>query len=229
MKLLRDRRDAGRRLARALSSCMPSGEIVVLALPRGGVPVAAAIAAEINAPLDVFIVRKLGAPGQPELAFGAVAGSGVRVLNDDIVVWLGLTEQTIEEITARERAEMARREMVYRRGRAARSLTGKTVILVDDGLATGATMLAAVQALKEFMPAYLVVAVPVAPAAIRAALENAVDRVVCLATPEPFYGVGDWYADFEQITDDEVCAMLTGEFRGFRTVSRWRDRDGLRQ
>jgi len=184
------------------------GSALVLALPRGGVPVAVEVANALNAELDVFVVRKLGAPRQPELALGAVASSEVQVLNDALVSRIGVSEAELERIAARERKELERREQLYRGDRAAPNIKGRTVILVDDGLATGASMRAAVAALKQSEPKKLICAVPIAAPDTREALEQEVDEVVCVATPTPFYGVGRWYSDFRQVTDDEVRALL---------------------
>ena len=206
--LFKDRREAGRILATRLSAYAGRGDVSVLGLPRGGVPVAAEVARALRASLDVFVVRKVGAPQQPELALGAIASGDVQVVNWYAVDALHITQETFSEIVARERAEIARRELAYRDGKPLPSLNGKTVILVDDGLATGATMLAAVQALRQLGPARIVVAVPVAAADTCAELKREVDEVVCAATPEPFYGVGMWYQDFTQTNDEEVRQLL---------------------
>ncbi|MBV9149566.1 MAG: phosphoribosyltransferase [Candidatus Eremiobacteraeota bacterium] len=206
--LFKDRKEAGRILAARLSAYAGRGDVLVLGLPRGGVPVAAEIARALGAPLDVFVVRKIGAPQQPELALGAIASGDVRVVNWYAVDALHISPETFNEIVARERTEIARRELAYRDGRPLPSPNGKTVILVDDGLATGATMLAAVQALRQLGPARVVVAVPVAAADTCAELKREVDDVVCAATPEPFYGVGMWYQDFTQTNDEEVRQLL---------------------
>ena len=166
------------------------------------------VAKALNAKLGVFVVRKLGAPGQPELALGAVASGGVQVLNDALVSRLGVSEAELEKVAARERREVQRREQLYRGERATPDVKGRTVILVDDGLATGASMRAAVTALQQAEPSKLIVAVPVAAPDTRAALKQEVDEVVCVATPTPFYGVGRWYTDFRQVTDEEVRALL---------------------
>src|SRR5215469_10943904 len=204
----RDRTDAGRRLAEKLAAYADRPDIVVLGLPRGGVPVAFEVARALAAPLDVFVVRKLGFPGHEELAMGAVATGGVRVLNDEVVHGLGIPEDRIDAVAARELQELARRERAYRDGRAPPDVTGKTVILVDDGLATGATMRAAVQALKRQGPERIVVAVPAASPDTSAGLNAEADEVVCVITPEPFVAVGYWYDDFAQTTDAEVCDLL---------------------
>jgi predicted phosphoribosyltransferase len=206
--LFRDRREAGRRLAEGLASYAGRPDVVVLALPRGGVPVAYEVARALGAPLDVFVVRKLGLPDHDELAMGAVATGGVQVLNDQLVRALGIPWPVIEAVAARERAELARRERLYRGERRPPDVRGRTVILVDDGLATGATMQAAVRALRQQGPARIVVAVPTAAPETCEALKAQVDDVVCAVTPEPFYSVGLWYQDFEQTSDDEVRDLL---------------------
>jgi predicted phosphoribosyltransferase len=206
--LFRDRRAAGRRLAAALGRYAGRPDVVVLALPRGGVPVAYEVARALGAPLDVFVVRKLGVPGQEELAMGALATPGVRVLNEPVVRGLGIPPHVIDAVARQEEAELARRERLYRGDRPPLDVRGHTVILVDDGLATGATMHAAVRALRQRQPARIVVAVPTAAAEACEALETEADDVVCAVTPEPFYSVGLWYDDFEQTTDDEVRALL---------------------
>ncbi len=204
----RDRVAAGRQLAADLAEYAHRPDIVVLALPRGGVPVAYEVARALGAPLDVFLVRKLGVPGQEEVAMGAVATGGVRVLNDSIVRSLGIPREVIDAVTARELEELAHRERLYRGDRPPVDVRGRTVILVDDGLATGATMVAAVRALRQRGPARIVVAVPIAPPETCAALRAEADDVVCTMTPEPFRAVGVWYQDFSQTTDDEVRALL---------------------
>jgi len=180
----------------------------VLGLPRGGVPVAAEVARALAAPLDVLVVRKLGAPGREELAIGAIARGGARVLNAGLIGELELTGAELAAIEARERAELDRRERSYRRGRPLRDLSGRTAVLVDDGLATGSTMLAAVAAVREEMPAAVLAAVPVADPQICAMLSDTADEVVCLLTPHPLGAVGLYYEDFSQIADEEVLALL---------------------
>ena len=206
--LFRDRRDAGRLLAEKLAAYASRPDVLVLALPRGGVPVAYEVAHRLGAPLDVFVVRKLGVPGHEELAMGAVATGGVRVLNDQLVEQLGIPDQMIDAVAARERQELARRERLYRGGRPPPDVRGRTVILVDDGLATGSTMRAAAKALRQEQPAEIVVAVPVAASVTCDLLRSEVEHVVCAATPQPFFAVGQWYADFSQTTDEEVRELL---------------------
>ena len=201
-----NRRKAGQALAQRLAEY--GSETLVFALPRGGVPVAVEVAQALDAELDVFVVRKLGAPGQPELALGAVASSGVQVLNDALISRIGVSEAELEKVAEGERQELQRREQLYRGERAAPNIKGRTVVLVDDGLATGASMRAAVAAVRQAEPAKLVVAVPVAAPDTCEALSEEVDKVVCVATPTPFYGVGRWYTDFRQVTDDEVRSLL---------------------
>ena len=204
----RDRTDAGRRLATRLGKYAERDDVVVLGLPRGGVPVAAEVAHAIGAPLDVFLVRKLGVPGREELAMGAIASGGVRVLNRDVVDQLQIPLRWIDVVAAREGEELVRRETAYRAGRPAPNVRGKTVILVDDGLATGASMKAAVTALRDLGPARIVVAVPVGAPETCQELAAIADEVVCAITPDPFYAVGSWYAEFDQTSDDEVRELL---------------------
>ena len=204
MAIYRDRADAGRRLAELLIEYADRQDVLVLALPRGGVPVAFEIAKALSAPLDVFVVRKLGVPGQPELAMGAIASGGVRVLNRDVVRALRISEHTIESVAESERDELARRETVYRGERAPLEIEGRTIILVDDGLATGATMKAAVEAVREQHPKEVIVAVPTASPDVVAVFRRIADKVVCAATPTPFHAVGASYERFDQTTDKEV-------------------------
>jgi predicted phosphoribosyltransferase len=204
----RDRNEAGRRLAEKLAAYANRTDVLVLALPRGGVPVAYEVARALGAPLDVFVVRKLGVPGYEELAMGAVASGGVRVLNDQLVQRLGIPKYVIDAVAAREEQELARRERLYRGGRPPPDVRGRTVILVDDGLATGATMRAAVMALRQLQPARIVVAVPTASSETCEELRPEVDDIVCATTPEPFLAVGHSYEDFSQTTDDEVRDLL---------------------
>jgi erythromycin esterase-like protein/predicted phosphoribosyltransferase len=204
----RDRKEAGRQLAEKLAAYANRPDVVVLALPRGGVPVAYEVARALNAPLDVFIVRKLGVPGYEELAMGAIGTGETRVLNDQVVGALQIPTQVIDIVTAQEKQELARRERLYRGGRPLANLEGKTAILVDDGLATGATMHAAIQALRQHKPARIVVAVPTAARDTCEELKKEVDEVICAVTPAPFYGVGYWYEDFSQTSDEEVRELL---------------------
>lgn len=208
MTLFLDRRDAGRHLARRLSTYARREDVIVLALPRGGVPVAYEIAEALEARLDVFVVRKLGVPGHEELAMGAIASAGVQVLDPGILARFGVSEAEIEEVTRKERSELARRERAYREDRAPLELRGRTVILVDDGLATGASMQAAVAALSSASPARVVIAVPVAPPSTARVFAGLVDEFVCLATPERFIAVGMFYEDFGETSDEEVRSLL---------------------
>ena len=202
-----DRRHAGRLLARALEPWQGSRPLV-LALPRGGVPVGYEVARALGGELDLMLVRKLGAPGQPELAMGAIASGGVRVLNPGVVATLGVDEAAIEAVAADEAEELRRRERAYRGERPWPGLAGRTVILVDDGIATGATMRAAVAAARAQGPAEIVVAAPVAPPDTVEQLRGEADAVVVPETPEPFYAIGQWYVAFPQLTDEEVRALL---------------------
>jgi len=204
----RDRFQAGRRLAAALTPYMGRPNLLVLALPRGGVPVGFEVARALNAPLDVMLVRKLGVPGHEELAMGAIASGGVRIVSDDIVAAFSIPERIIAAVAAHEEEELKRRERTYRDERSPPEIRGRTVILVDDGLATGSTMRAAAAALREQHPGRLVVAVPVAPPETCASLRNEVDDVVCALAPEPFFAVGNWYDDFSQISDEKVRELL---------------------
>jgi putative phosphoribosyl transferase len=204
----RDRTEAGKVLARDLSRYANRSEVLVLALPRGGVPVGFEVAKYLKAPLDIFLVRKLGVPGHEELALGALATGNTRILNRDVVQDLRIPESVIDEITETERRELARREQLYRGDRPPPDVRGKTVILVDDGLATGATMYAAVTALRQQQPARIVVAVPAAAQATCDEFREVVDEIVCAVTPEPFYAVGASYEDFSQTTDNEVRKLL---------------------
>lgn len=213
MRLLRDRVDAGEQLAEALIAHLSpldqvATPVVVLGLPRGGVPVAYVIARRLRVPLGVYIVRKVGVPGHKELAMGAVASGNVRVLNEDVIRSLEIPEGLIAEATAAELAEIARREEHYGIADRPLPLTGSTVILVDDGIATGATMRAAIAAIRQQRPARIVVAVGVAPPETCEALAPLVDGLVCLIRPDYFGSVGMWYADFAQVSDEEVCALL---------------------
>lgn len=207
-RVFEDRRTAGRALVPELQRCDLDNPII-LGLPRGGVPLAYEIAMALHAPLDTIVVRKLGVPSQPELAFGAIASGGVRVINDEVVESVfGLDDASIERIASRESAELRRREQAYRLDRPYPELAGKDVVLVDDGLATGATMLAAAQAVRTRSPASVVVAVPVGSTSAVAKVSAIVDRVICLESPATFYAVGQFYIDFGQTTDDEVRDLL---------------------
>lgn len=206
--VFRDRREAGRRLARELGEYSNRPDVLVLALPRGGVPVGYEVARALHAPLDVFVVRKLGVPGHEELAMGAIASGGVRVLNDDVVRMLDVPDAAIDAVARDEQRELERRESLYRDGRPPADVRGRTVVLVDDGLATGSTMRAAVKALRAQKPARIVVAVPTAAAQTCDQLRREADEVICPSTPEPFRAVGLWYEDFSQTSDDEVHELL---------------------
>jgi len=204
----RNRTDAGRQLAAQLREYADRPDVIVLALPRGGVPVAYEVARALHVPLDVFIVRKLGLPSHPELAMGAIASGGIRVIDQAALRRFGVTDEQLAAVAAAEERELERRERQYREGLPLPDVTGKTVILIDDGLATGATMAAAAAALKAQGPAKLIVAVPVSAPETCDAFREIVDEVVCGATPEPFYAVGLWYEDFSQTSDDEVHDLL---------------------
>jgi predicted phosphoribosyltransferase len=207
-RVFRDRAEAGRVLAEQLAAYADRPDVIVLALPRGGVPVGYEVAEALHAPLDVFLVRKLGVPGHEELAMGAVATGGVRVLNEQVVRALHIPDHVIDAVARWELEELARRERLYRGDRPPPDVRGRTVILVDDGLATGATMLAAVRALRQQQPERIVVAVPIASRDTCDLLRDEVDDVICAATPDPFYAVGLWYENFEQLTDEEVRELL---------------------
>ena len=204
----RDRREAGRELATKLSAWAGRDDVLVIGLPRGGVPVAFEVARALRVPLDVFVVRKLGVPGHEEFAMGAIASGGVRVVQRDVVRQLGLPDAVVERVAATERRELERRERLYRDDRPFPDVRGRTVIVVDDGLATGASMQAAVAALRALEPTRIVVASPVGARETCDALAHAADECVCSRVPDPFYAVGIWYADFGQTTDDEVRALL---------------------
>jgi Predicted phosphoribosyltransferases len=212
-----DRYEAGRRLAEALGSYAGRSDVLVVALPRGGVPVGYEVARALGAPLDVMQVRKLGVPGHEELAMGAIASGGVRIVSEDVVEALRIPERVIATVAAAETQELERRERIYREGRLFPELRGRTVILVDDGLATGSTMRAAAAALRSMGAARLVAAVPVAPKESCAALRETVDDVVCATMPDRFMAVGEWYEDFSQTSDEEVSELLR---RGGRETSR---------
>lgn len=203
-----DRREAGAELATRLHNYRDRDDVIVLALPRGGVPVAYEVAKALRAPLDVFLVRKLGVPGHEELAMGAIATGGVRVLNEDVVRWYGIPPAVIDRAAQQEQQELDRREATYRAGRPGLDLAGRAILLIDDGLATGSTMKAAVQAARAQSPARIVVAAPVGAPDTCRDLGALADEVVCARTPEPFSAVGLWYRDFAQTTDDEVSELL---------------------
>lgn len=221
-----DRREAGRKLAERLVSYAGRGDAIVLALPRGGVPVAYEIARALNIDLDVFLVRKLGAPGREELAMGAIASGGIRVLNEEVMSSLGIPPEAVERVAGEEALELKRREHAYRAARPSLDLGDRTVILVDDGLATGSTMRAAVEAVRSQGPKRIIVAVPTASADVCAQFEALVDEVVCLMTPEFFYAVGLWYENFDQTSDDEVRALLDRAWRASSSGERGQGPDG---
>jgi putative phosphoribosyl transferase len=204
----KNRSEAGRELANALQPYANRPDVLVLGLPRGGVPVAYQVAKSLNAPMDLMLVRKLGLPGQEELAMGAIATGGIRVLNAEVLQGLGISEAQIEQVAAVELRELRRRERIYRDDRPIPEVRGRCVILIDDGLATGATMQAAIAALRQQKPSEILVAIPVAPPDTVASLQQQADAVICLAMPEPFFAVGVWYADFAQVTDAEVRELL---------------------
>lgn len=208
MILYRDRLEAGRILATKLTAYADRKDVVVLALPRGGVPVAFEVAKALQAPLDVFVVRKLGVPGHEELAMGAIATGGMYIVNEHVVRMLAIPDSVIEEVAEREQKELERREQLYRDDLPPPDVRDRTIILVDDGLATGSTMRAAVAALRKQHPAHIVVAVPVAAPVVRDEFKAEVDEIVCASTPEPFFGVGYWYEDFSQTSDEEVHDLL---------------------
>jgi putative phosphoribosyl transferase len=208
-----NRREAGRLLARALRGYAGRPDVLVLGLPRGGVPVASEVASALDAPLDVLVVRKLGVPGQDELAMGAVASGGITVFNRDLIEQLGISQAAIDRVTEQELAELARREQTYRGESAPLDVTGRTVIIVDDGLATGATMSAAVAALRAMRPVRIIVAAPVASRDAMRLLRQTADDCVSVLEPEPFHGVGLWYEDFAQTSDREVQQLLAASLQ----------------
>ena len=208
--IFRDRTEAGQLLAGELIRYANEANVIVLGLPRGGVPVAFEVAKALRAPLDVFIVRKLGTPGHRELAMGAIATGGIRVLNREVVEGLGIPVKVIDAVTAEEKQELKRRELAYRGSYSGPDVRARTVILIDDGIATGSTMRAAVRALKAQQPARLVVAVPTVAGSTYRQLRPKVDELVAFMTPEPFFGVGQWYEDFSQTSDAEVTDLLEG-------------------
>jgi putative phosphoribosyl transferase len=203
-----DREDAGGYLAEQLMRFAGRTDVIVLALPRGGVPVAFEVAEAIGAPLDVFVVRKLGVPGHEELAMGAIASGNVQVLDDDVCRAFGVSPAAVARVVADERRELQRRELLYRGARPVPDLRGRIVILVDDGLATGSTMVAAVRAVRKLDPARIIVAVPVAPPEACAMILREADECECVTTHSPFFGVGAWYSEFGQTSDDEVSTLL---------------------
>ncbi|AFM17902.1 putative phosphoribosyltransferase [Mycolicibacterium chubuense NBB4] len=207
-RIFRDRQEAGRVLARDLTAYRDRGDVLVLGLARGGVPIGWEVASLLHAPLDVCLVRKLGVPQWPELAMGAVASGGGVVLNDELVRSLGIGEPQIRDAITRETAELRRREHAYRAGQGPLEVTGRTVILVDDGIATGASMIAAVRSVRQAGAAQVVVGVPVGPASVCRELREDADDVVCSTTPRDFHAVGQVYADFHQVSDDEVRELL---------------------
>jgi putative phosphoribosyl transferase len=204
-----NRTEAGQLLAKKLTAYANREDVLVLGLPRGGVPVAFEVAKALNAPLDICLVRKLGVPGHKELAMGAIASGGVRVLNYDVVSWLNISGKTIDKVAEKELRELQRRDRAYRGDRPTADVRNRTIIVVDDGLATGSTMRAAVALLQEQQPQSIVVAVPVAPLATCKALSAEVDEIVCVMTPETFYAIGLWYENFAPTTDEEVCELLS--------------------
>ena len=208
MTIFKNRADAGQKLAKELQTFAGQRNVIVLGLPRGGVPVAFEVAQALNVPMDIWLVRKLGVPGQEELAMGAIASGGTRVLNWEVVQMLNISAETMVEVEAKERAELKRQEQLYRGDLPELDVSRRQIILVDDGLATGASMRAAVLALRAQQPAHLTVAVPTAAPEACAEFEAEVDEIICLATPEPFMGVGAWYEEFSQITDAEVQDFL---------------------
>jgi len=217
--LFRDRTEAGKRLAAQLTDYADRADVLILALPRGGVPVAFEVAEVLRAPLDIFLVRKLGVPGHAELAMGAIATGGVRVINEDVVNHLRIPGEVIDAVAADELRELERRERAYRGDRPLPDVKGKTVILVDDGLATGSTMRAAAAALRRQRPARIVVAVPVSAPQTCDEYRMGVDEIVCAVTPEPFHAVGQWYEDFSQTPDEEVRELLARDAGGRRSTT----------
>ncbi len=208
-RLFHDRKDAGAQLAARLSAFADDASTIVLGLPRGGVPVAYEVAKALRAPLDVFVVRKLGVPGQRELAMGAIASGGVRVINDEVIQALKLSASVVDAVALQEQPELERQQRLYRDDVALPDFTGRTVIVVDDGLATGSSMRAAVRALRQSNPRRIVIAVPVGAAETCRSLQADADEVICLYAPESFYSVSTWYEEFSQTTDDEVRGLLT--------------------
>lgn len=214
----RDRTDAGQRLAQRLQAYRHDSQVVVVALPRGGVPVAYEIAKALQTPLDICLVRKLGVPGQPELAMGAIASGGIQILNLGIINGLEISQGAIEAVATQELEELERRDRVYRGSAPPLNVRDCTVIVVDDGLATGCTMRAAITALKRQHPQRIIVAVPIASASTCAQLELEVDQIVCLRQPEHLYAIGNWYHNFAQTTDTEVCELLAQQQQTMLTL-----------
>lgn len=215
--IFRNREEAGQRLASRLSKYGNRDDVIVLGVPRGGIPVAFEVATALHLPLDIFVLRKLGVPGHEELAFGAVGSGGVRVLNPRVVQQLGISQLDIASVTSAEREELERRERLYRGNRPALDVHGRTVILVDDGIATGASLMAATHALRKMKPTAIVLATPIAPRTTCDRLRSEVDEVVCVEMPEPFYGVGQFYDDFSQVSDEDVNQLLeraSGQWTG---------------
>ena len=211
-KIFRNRSEAGKLLAGELTAYANSSEVLVLGLPRGGVPVAFEVAKALCAPLDICLVRKLGVPGHKELAMGAIATGDVIFINKDVVQWLGISQEAIEKVIAAERRELQRRERVYRPHQLAANVQGKTIILIDDGIATGSTIRAALTTLRQQQPQKIVVAIPVAPPDICHSLKAEVDELVCLLTPESLCAIGLWYEDFAQTTDEQVRQLLAAGY-----------------
>jgi len=214
-----DRKEAGRQLAIPLEAYADCADGLVLGLPRGGVPVAYEVAHALHLPLDVCLVRKLGVPGHKELAMGAIAAGGVRVLNSDVLSWLSISAETLEHVAARELLELQRRDQAYRGDRPQPVVQGQSILLIDDGIATGATMRAAIAVLKAQKPQQIVVAVPVAPLDTCQTLNAEVDQVICLATPDPFYAIGLWYENFAQTTDEQVRKLLAQQYQNRTLLS----------
>jgi putative phosphoribosyl transferase len=223
----KNRTDAGRQLAAKLSGLANRSDVVVLGLPRGGIPVAHEVAKALRAQLDVFLVRKLGVPTHPELAMGAIAEGGVQVLSDDLIAELGIPASLVQQVAARERIELDRRDLLYRDGRTRVDVRGKTVILIDDGLATGSTMQAAIKALRQLEPARIIVAAPVGAIDTCERMQQMADEVVCVITPEPFQAVGLWYEDFAQTSDEEVRELLRAGGAGEAGRERLRPERGV--
>ncbi|MGK7872817.1 MAG: phosphoribosyltransferase [Xenococcaceae cyanobacterium] len=218
--ILQNRTEAGRLLASKLAAYANRSDVLVLALPRGGVPVAFEIAKALNVPLDICLVRKLGVPKRKELAMGAIAMGGVMVINHDVVDWLHISKKMIDQVAAQEWQELERRDRLYRGNRPVPDMSNRTIILVDDGIATGSTLRAAIAALRQQQPKTIVVAVPVAPPSTCKELKAEVDKVVCLRTPEPLYSISLWYEDFSQTTDGEVRNLLARAAREPTAASR---------